>query len=85
VFLTKPEGAFYCIARLPVENADDFATWLLTEFEYEGATVMLAPGSGFYASSLGGSEVRIAYVLKEDDLRTSVELLRRALAVYTNR
>src|SRR3954453_4487036 len=63
VFLQKPEGAFYCIARLPVENAEDFAVYLLTEFEHEGATVMVAPGNGFYASPNGGqSEVRIAYV-----------------------
>jgi len=82
VFLTRPEGAFYCIARLPVADADDFAIWLLSEFAHEGATVMLAPASGFYASDLGKSEVRIAYVLKEEDLRASVEILRAALAAY---
>ncbi|MGZ7079060.1 MAG: pyridoxal phosphate-dependent aminotransferase [Thermoanaerobaculia bacterium] len=83
VFLQKPEGAFYCITRLPVENAEDFAVYLLTEFEHEGATVMVAPGNGFYASQNGGqSEVRIAYVLKEQDLRKSVELLRIALERY---
>ncbi|MGZ7030974.1 MAG: pyridoxal phosphate-dependent aminotransferase [Thermoanaerobaculia bacterium] len=83
VFLQKPEGAFYCITRLPVENAEDFAVYLLTEFEHEGATVMVAPGNGFYASPNGGqSEVRIAYVLKEQDLRKSVELLRIALERY---
>ena len=80
VFLQKPEGAFYCIAELPVENAEDFAVWLLTEFEHDGATVMVAPANGFYASPNGGqSEVRIAYVLKEQDLLKSVELLRIAL------
>ncbi|MGZ7040824.1 MAG: pyridoxal phosphate-dependent aminotransferase [Thermoanaerobaculia bacterium] len=83
VFLQKPEGAFYCITRLPVENAEDFAVYLLTEFEHEGATVMVAPGNGFYASPNGGqSEVRIAYVLKEQDLRKSVDLLRIALERY---
>ncbi|HEX8153299.1 MAG TPA: pyridoxal phosphate-dependent aminotransferase, partial [Thermoanaerobaculia bacterium] len=61
VFLLKPEGAFYCIAKLPVHNADDFAVWLLTDFLDERGTVMVAPASGFYASPLGKSEVRIAY------------------------
>jgi len=82
VSLHKPEGAFYCVAGLPVEDAENFAVWLLTEFEHEGATVMVAPASGFYASSLGQSEVRIAYVLKEADLRKAVELLRMALERY---
>ncbi len=82
VFLHKPEGAFYCMAQLPVKNADDFAIWLLSEFEHEGETVMLAPASGFYATDRGANEVRIAYVLKEDDLRRSVELLRVALQRY---
>lgn len=83
VFLLKPEGAFYCVAKLPVANADDFAIWLLSEFQHEGETVMLAPASGFYASDLGKSEVRIAYVLKEEALRRSVEILRIALARYS--
>jgi aspartate aminotransferase len=82
VFLEKPEGAFYCMAQLPVDDADAFAAWLLTDFAHDGATVMVAPGSGFYASERGRSEVRIAYVLNEDDLRTSIELLREALARY---
>jgi len=82
VFLEKPEGAFYCVAKLPVENADDFAAWLLRDFSHDGATVMVAPASGFYASPLGKSEVRIAYVLREDALRRSVELLRIALERY---
>ncbi len=85
VFLSKPEGAFYCVAKLPVADADDFAIWLLSEFEHEKATVMLAPASGFYASPLGKSEVRIAYVLKEDDLRASIEVLRAALQKYPGR
>src|SRR6185503_19671701 len=79
VFLTKPEGAFYCVARLPIENADEFAAWLLRDFDHEGETVMVAPASGFYATPLGKSEVRIAYVLNETDLRRSVELLRIAI------
>jgi len=86
VFLQKPEGAFYCMAKLPVESSDDFAVWLLSEFEHEGETVMLAPATGFYASDhLGRSEVRIAYVLKEADLRRSVELLRIALERYSTK
>src|ERR1051326_1562415 len=82
VFLEKPEGAFYCVARLPVENADDFAVWLLTDYSRNGATVMLAPANGFYASPLGKNEVRIAYVLNVDDLRAAIEILRDALATY---
>jgi len=85
VYLHKPEGAFCCITKLPVESAEDFAVWLLTEFEHERATVMVAPANGFYASALGQSEVRIAYVLKEEDLRKSIELLRVALAQYQQR
>jgi len=82
VFLEKPEGAFYCVARLPVENAEDFAVWLLTDYSRNGATVMLAPANGFYASPLGKNEVRIAYVLNVDDLRAAIEILRDALATY---
>jgi aspartate aminotransferase len=82
VYLEKPEGAFYCVARLPIANADDFAVWLLSDFQHEGETVMVAPASGFYASELGKSEVRIAYVLNQDDLKRAVEVLRVALAKY---
>ncbi len=86
VFLQKPEGAFYCIAKLPVNDAEEFAVYLLTEFEHEGGTVMLAPANGFYASEgLGRDEVRIAYVLKEEDLKTSVALLAEALRRYNAR
>src|SRR5437868_6532627 len=82
VFLQKPEGAFYCVVRLPVDDAERFAAWLLTDFSHEGKTVMVAPANGFYATDLGRSEVRIAYVLKESDLREAVELLRIALERY---
>ncbi|HEU4523323.1 MAG TPA: pyridoxal phosphate-dependent aminotransferase [Thermoanaerobaculia bacterium] len=85
VFLLKPEGAFYCMAKLPVKSAEDFAIYLLSEFEEEGETVMVAPGNGFYSSPLGRDEVRIAYVLKEPDLRRAVELLRIALERYALR
>jgi aspartate aminotransferase len=82
VELSKPEGAFYCMPKLPVKDADHFARWLLAEYQYEGATVMLAPASGFYASPLGRSEVRIAYVLNQNDLRRAIEVLRHALTEY---
>jgi aspartate aminotransferase len=82
VFLHKPEGAFYCVAKLPVDDAEKFAAWMLSDFEHEGATVMVAPANGFYASDLGRSEVRIAYVLNEADLRRSIAILRAALAAY---
>jgi aspartate aminotransferase len=85
VFLEKPEGAFYCVAKLPVDSADEFAIWLLSEFQHEGETVMLSPASGFYASPLGKDEVRIAYVLKEEDLRRSIDVLRAALERYPGR
>ena len=82
VELSKPEGAFYCMPRLPVANAEDFCIWLLAEFQHDGDTIMLAPASGFYSSPLGKSEVRIAYVLNEEKLRRAVEVLRAALTRY---
>jgi aspartate aminotransferase len=83
VFLRKPEGAFYFIARLPVSDSEHFAEWLLTSFALDGATVMVAPAPGFYATpGAGRNEVRIAYVLKADDLRASIRILEAALAQY---
>jgi len=83
VFLRKPEGAFYFIARLPVADSEDFAAWLLSDFSHEGATVMVAPAPGFYATpGLGRDEVRIAYVLCRDDLEASVRVLAHALPQY---
>jgi aspartate aminotransferase len=83
VFLRKPEGAFYFVARLPVRDSDDFAAWLLSDFSYNGATVMVAPANGFYATpGLGMNEVRIAYVLNEGDLRASVKIIAEALKAY---
>ena len=83
VFLRKPEGAFYFVARLPVKDSDHFAAWLLSDFQYQGATVMVAPANGFYATpGLGMNEVRIAYVLKEEDLQASVRILEAALQAY---
>lgn len=80
---SKPKGAFYCIAELPVEDADDFAQWLLESFSNNNETVMVAPASGFYSDPvLGKKQVRIAYVLNEKDLKRSVELLKIALQEY---
>jgi aspartate aminotransferase len=86
VFCPKPQGAFYCIARLPVNDADDFCQWLLEKFEYKNQTVMLAPASGFYFTpGAGKDEVRIAYVLKVDDLKNAMLCLEEALKVYPGR
>ncbi len=79
----KPGGAFYIMAKLPVESADDFLMWLLTKFDDQGETVMYAPAEGFYATpGLGKSEIRIAYILKEEDLVRAVELIRLGLERY---
>jgi aspartate aminotransferase len=83
IFLRKPEGAFYFVARLPVEDGEDFASWMLSDFSLDGATVMVAPAAGFYATpGLGQSEVRIAYVLKGEDLVASVRILEAGLKAY---
>ncbi len=83
VKIGHPQGAFYCIAELPVENSDNFAQWLLEEFRVNGETVMVAPAAGFYASAgLGLNQIRIAYVLDKDSLRRAVNILSEALKVY---
>ena len=83
VFLAKPEGAFYFVARLPIESGDDFASWMLSDFSLGGATVMVAPAAGFYATpGLGSDEVRIAYVLNSTDLEASVRILAAGLEKY---
>jgi aspartate aminotransferase len=83
VYSPIPMGAFYTVARLPVDNADDFCSWLLSDFEYENQTVFMAPASGFYtASDKGMDEVRIAYVLKKEDLAVCLKILDAALKVY---
>ena len=80
-----PKGAFYCIVELPVENSDHFAQWLLEEFDYKGETIMVAPAAGFYSTKgVGLNQIRIAYVLKKEDLISSVEILKRALKEYRN-
>jgi aspartate aminotransferase len=81
-----PKGAFYCIAQLPVDNADDFAQWLLEDFDDKGETVMVAPAAGFYSTpNVGLNQVRIAYVLKKEDLVRSVQILKSALQVYNSK
>jgi len=80
-----PKGAFYCIAQLPVKDTDKFAQWLLEDFNLIGETVMLAPASGFYSTKgTGKNQVRIAYVLKKEDLISAVNVLKAALKVYKN-
>lgn len=86
VFCPKPSGAFYCVAKFPVDNAEKFCQWLLEEFEYEGQTVMMAPANGFYSTKGAGlQEARIAYVLNQDSLRIAVKCLEEALKVYPGR
>ncbi len=83
VIVKKPEGAFYMMPRLPVKNTERFTSWLLTDFSSSKETVMLAPASGFYATrNRGRREVRIAYILKEEDLKRAAYLLKKAIKVY---
>jgi aspartate aminotransferase len=86
VFCPMPQGAFYAVAKLPVDDADVFCQWLLEDFSFEGQTVMMAPASGFYATKgLGKQEVRLAYVLNQDALKNAVKCLEEALKVYPGR
>lgn len=86
VICPKPKGAFYCIAQLPVDNADKFAQWLLEEFDHEGKTLMVAPAAGFYSTpNTGTNQVRIAYVLKQEALTQAIVCLEKALEVYPGR
>ncbi|WP_289024303.1 pyridoxal phosphate-dependent aminotransferase [uncultured Salegentibacter sp.] len=83
VKVAKPKGAFYCIAELPVENADNFSQWLLESFDYNNETVMIAPAAGFYSTpNTGLNQVRIAYVLKKENLERAIEILKIALKEY---
>ncbi len=83
VKVAKPKGAFYCIASLPVKNADAFAQWLLESFDVDGKTIMVAPAAGFYSSdNVGLNQVRIAYVLEEEHLKDAVKILKAALKEY---
>jgi aspartate aminotransferase len=86
VKVTTPMGAFYCIVELPVDDAEKFAQWLLEKFSLNNQTVMVAPARGFYSTpEYGKNQVRIAYVLKKEDLLRSVEILKVALSKYNNK
>ncbi|WP_427338731.1 pyridoxal phosphate-dependent aminotransferase [Caloranaerobacter sp. DY30410] len=83
VICRKPHGAFYVIAKLPVENAEDFVKWLLSDFDIDNETVMVAPAEGFYATEgLGRDEIRISYVLNENDLKKAMNILNEGLIEY---
>ena len=85
VRVAKPKGAFYCIAELPIKDAEDFAKWLLSDFDVNGETVMVAPAGGFYSTpNTGNNQVRIAYVLNETDLKKSINIIKEALDAYPN-
>ncbi|WP_027632138.1 pyridoxal phosphate-dependent aminotransferase [Clostridium hydrogeniformans] len=83
VICKKPTGAFYVVAKLPVENAEHFAKWLLTDYSYDNKTVMVAPAEGFYATEgLGKDEIRLSYCLNIDDLKDAMNILKNALSKY---
>ena len=85
VKVSSPMGAFYCIAKLPVKCAEDFSSFLLTDFQDEGQTLMLAPAAGFYSSpELGKNQVRLAFVLESKKLRRAANILEKALIAYNN-
>lgn len=86
VYSPIPMGAFYTVAKLPVDDAEKFCAWCLTDFEYEGATVMMAPAAGFYTTpGAGRNQVRIAYVLNKEDLQHALIVLEKALEAYPGR
>lgn len=83
VICEKPKGAFYILAKLPIENAEDFVIWMLNEFEVDGETVMVCPAEGFYATKgLGKSEIRLAYILNENDLKRAASILKQGIEKY---
>jgi aspartate aminotransferase len=85
VIVAKPKGAFYCIAQLPIDNADKFAQWMLESYDLNKETVMVAPAAGFYSTpGVGLNQVRIAYVLKKEDLIRSVQILKEAIKTYNS-
>jgi aspartate aminotransferase len=86
VLVKSPKAAFYCIAQLPIDNADDFAQWLLETYEFKGETVMVAPAAGFYSTpGVGLNQVRIAYVLSKEELTKAVHILKEAIKEYNQR
>ena len=85
-FCPNPKGAFYTVCELPIDDSDRFCQWLLTDFQYKGATVMLAPATGFYSNpEKGRHQVRITYCLCKDDLKAAIKCLEEALKVYPGR
>lgn len=83
VICKKPKGAFYILAKLPIENVEDFVIWMLNEFEVDGETVMVCPAEGFYATKdLGKSEIRLAYILNENDLKKAASILKQGIEKY---
>lgn len=86
VVCEKPMGAFYVVAKLPIDDAENFAKWMLTDFNVNNATTMVAPAAGFYATpGLGKDEVRLAYILKEEDLTAAMDILAKGIEAYNNR
>lgn len=86
VFCPNPKGAFYVMVKLPVDDAEKFAMWMLEEFDSDGNTLMVAPGAGFYTEGgLGKQEIRIAYVINKEELAIGMDCLKKALAVYPGR
>ncbi|MBU4016570.1 pyridoxal phosphate-dependent aminotransferase, partial [Patescibacteria group bacterium] len=85
IYINRPEGAFYTMVKLPVDDTEKFAKWLLTDFQDKNETVMVAPGAGFYATKgLGLDEIRVAYVLNEKDLARAAQLLGLAVKRYNS-
>ena len=86
VVCEKPKGAFYCVPKLPVDDAEKFCIFMLKDFNVDGETVMVSPAAGFYATpGLGVNEIRIAYVLNCDDLKTAMEILRKGIEAYNKK
>jgi aspartate aminotransferase len=81
-----PGGAFYAVAKLPIDDADAFCQWMLESFEHDGNTVMMAPNTGFYATDgMGKQEVRLAYVLRQEEIQKAVQCIAAGLQVYPGR
>jgi len=86
VICDEPKGAFYVVAKLPVDDAEKFVVWMLQHFDVDGETVMMAPAAGFYATKdLGKNEVRLAYVLNQDNLSKAMDILKTGLETYPGR
>ena len=86
IICPKPSGAFYCIAQLPIDDADKFAKWLLEEFSWNNKTVMVAPAQGFYSTSdIGKQQIRIAYVLNQEELKNAITVIEEGLKIYPGR